>query len=39
VQLLVGGAVVLLANLAAATLLRVREVSQVVGMVRRKIGR
>jgi putative peptidoglycan lipid II flippase len=39
VQLLVGGTVILLAYLAAATLLRVREVSQVVGMVRRKLGR
>ncbi|MFF5295112.1 murein biosynthesis integral membrane protein MurJ [Paractinoplanes globisporus] len=39
VQILAGGAVILLAYLLAATLLRVREVSQVVGMVRRKIGR
>jgi len=38
-QLVVGGAVILLAYLVAATLLRVREVSQVVGMVRRKLGR
>ncbi|WP_433372519.1 murein biosynthesis integral membrane protein MurJ [Actinoplanes sp. CA-142083] len=39
VQLLAGGAVILIVYLAAATLLRVREVSQVVGMVRRKLGR
>ncbi|MFI5893240.1 murein biosynthesis integral membrane protein MurJ [Actinoplanes sp. NPDC051513] len=39
VQLLAGGAVILLVYLAAATLLRVQEVSQVVGMVRRKLGR
>jgi putative peptidoglycan lipid II flippase len=38
-QLLAGGAVILLVYLAAATLLRVREVSQVVGLVRRKLGR
>jgi putative peptidoglycan lipid II flippase len=38
-QLLAGGAVILIVYLAAATLLRVREVSQVVGMVRRKLGR
>ncbi|MFC7276756.1 murein biosynthesis integral membrane protein MurJ [Paractinoplanes rhizophilus] len=39
VQLLAGGAVILIVYLAAATLLRVREVSQVMGMVRRKLGR
>ncbi len=39
IQLVVGGAVILIAYLIAATLLRVQEVSQVVGMVRRKIGR
>jgi putative peptidoglycan lipid II flippase len=39
VQLAVGGAVILVAYLGAALLLRVQEVSQVVGMVRRKIGR
>ncbi|MBL7261406.1 murein biosynthesis integral membrane protein MurJ [Paractinoplanes lichenicola] len=38
-QLLAGGAVILIAYLAAATVLRVGEVSQVIGMVRRKIGR
>jgi putative peptidoglycan lipid II flippase len=38
-QLLAGGAVILLAYLGAATALRVREVSQVVAMVRRKLGR
>jgi putative peptidoglycan lipid II flippase len=38
-QLLAGGSVILVVYLAAATLLRVREVSQVVGMVRRKLGR
>jgi putative peptidoglycan lipid II flippase len=39
VQLLAGGTVILFAYLVSATLLRVREVSQVVGMVRRKLGR
>ncbi len=39
VQLLAGGAVILISYLAAATVLRVGEVSQVIGMVRRKIGR
>ncbi|GIF08845.1 murein biosynthesis integral membrane protein MurJ [Actinoplanes siamensis] len=39
IQLVVGGAVILVAYLAAATVLRVQEISQVVGMVRRKIGR
>jgi putative peptidoglycan lipid II flippase len=39
VQVVVGGAVVLVAYLGAATVLRVHEVSQVVGMVRRKLGR
>lgn len=38
-QLLVGGTVILVAYLAAALLLRVREISQVFGMVRRKLGR
>ncbi|BCY15630.1 murein biosynthesis integral membrane protein MurJ [Actinoplanes sp. L3-i22] len=39
VQLVVGGAVILVAYLVAAIMLRVQEISQVVGMVRRKIGR
>ncbi|MEU4243060.1 murein biosynthesis integral membrane protein MurJ [Actinoplanes sp. NPDC026619] len=39
VQLLAGGAVILVAYLVVATVLRVREVSDVVGMVRRKVGR
>ncbi|WP_436525129.1 murein biosynthesis integral membrane protein MurJ [Actinoplanes sp. HUAS TT8] len=39
IQLVVGGAVILIAYLIGATLLRVQEISQVVGMVRRKIGR
>ncbi|GIE80879.1 lipid II flippase MurJ [Actinoplanes philippinensis] len=39
VQLAVGGTVILIAYLVMALLLRVAEVSQVVGMVRRKIGR
>ncbi|MEV0901527.1 murein biosynthesis integral membrane protein MurJ [Actinoplanes sp. NPDC049802] len=39
VQIAAGGAVILIAYLGAALLLRVQEVSQVVGMVRRKIGR
>jgi putative peptidoglycan lipid II flippase len=39
VQLAVGGMVILIAYLGAALLLRVGEVSQVVGMIRRKIGR
>ncbi|MDY7089185.1 MAG: murein biosynthesis integral membrane protein MurJ [Actinomycetota bacterium] len=38
-QLLAGGAVILVAYLAAALVLRVSEVTQVIGMVRRKIGR
>jgi len=38
-HLVVGGAVIMVAYLAAATVLRVREVSQVVGTVRRKVGR
>ena len=38
-QLVVGGAVILVTYLAAAALLRVREVSQVIGMVRRKVRR
>jgi len=39
IQLLAGGSVILVVYLIAAFLLRVREVSQVVGMVRRKLGR
>ncbi|MEU8655625.1 murein biosynthesis integral membrane protein MurJ [Actinoplanes philippinensis] len=39
VQLAVGGVVILIAYLGTALLLRVAEVNQVVGMVRRKIGR
>ncbi|MFG1996585.1 murein biosynthesis integral membrane protein MurJ [Actinoplanes sp. NPDC048988] len=39
IQLAAGGAVILVAYLGAATMLRVAEVNQVVGMVRRKIGR
>ncbi len=39
IQLVVGGAVILVAYLVTAIVLRVQEVSQVVGMVRRKIGR
>ena len=38
-QLAVGGAVILIVYLGVAALLRVREISQVIGMVRRKIGR
>ncbi|WP_250031854.1 murein biosynthesis integral membrane protein MurJ [Paractinoplanes maris] len=38
-QLLAGGAVILVAYLGAALALRVSEVSQVIGMVRRKLGR
>jgi putative peptidoglycan lipid II flippase len=38
-QLIVGGAVIMIVYLAVAHLLRVREVSQVVGVVRRKLGR
>jgi putative peptidoglycan lipid II flippase len=38
-QVVVGGGVILVVYLVAATLLKVQEVSQVVGMVRRKIGR
>ncbi|GAA1590053.1 murein biosynthesis integral membrane protein MurJ [Actinoplanes couchii] len=38
-QIAVGGVVILIAYLGTALLLRVQEVSQVVGMVRRKIGR
>jgi putative peptidoglycan lipid II flippase len=38
-QLLVGGSVILLGYLGVATVLRVPEVSQVVGMVRRRLGR
>jgi putative peptidoglycan lipid II flippase len=38
-QLLVGGAVIVFAYLGTAGLLRVHEVSQVAGMVRRKLGR
>jgi putative peptidoglycan lipid II flippase len=39
IQLVVGGSIILVAYLGAAFALRVQEVSQVVGMVRRKIGR
>ncbi|MBG0560590.1 murein biosynthesis integral membrane protein MurJ [Actinoplanes aureus] len=39
VQLVVGGAVIVIAYLGAALALRVQEISQVVGMVRRKLGR
>ena len=39
VQLVAGGAVIMIAYLGAATVLRVHEVSQVIGMVRRKVGR
>ena len=38
-QLIAGGTVILLAYLGAATVLRVAEVSQVIGMVRRKLRR
>ncbi|GIE96457.1 murein biosynthesis integral membrane protein MurJ [Paractinoplanes rishiriensis] len=38
-QLLAGGSVILVVYLGVAALLRVREVSQVMGMVRRKVGR
>jgi putative peptidoglycan lipid II flippase len=38
-QLAAGGAVIMLVYLGTAALLRVREVSQVVGTVRRKLGR
>jgi putative peptidoglycan lipid II flippase len=38
-QLVVGGAVIVLAYVGAAAALRVREIGQVIGMVRRKIGR
>jgi putative peptidoglycan lipid II flippase len=38
-QLVAGGAVIMIGYLGAAALLRVSEVSQVVGMVRRKLGR
>lgn len=38
-QLVVGGGVIMLVYLIAATLLKVHEVSQVIGMVRRKLGR
>jgi putative peptidoglycan lipid II flippase len=38
-QLAVGGAVIVLTYLGVALLLRVREVGQAIGMVRRKIGR
>jgi putative peptidoglycan lipid II flippase len=39
IQVCVAGAVILLTYLVAAAVFRVREVSQVVGMVRRKLGR
>nr|BFE66954.1 hypothetical protein GCM10020092_002550 [Actinoplanes digitatis] len=38
-QVVVGGGVIVLVYLGTAALLRVHEVSQVVGMVRRKLGR
>ncbi|WP_067493845.1 murein biosynthesis integral membrane protein MurJ [Actinoplanes sp. TFC3] len=38
-QVIVGGGVIVTSYLVAATLLKVQEVSQVVGMVRRKLGR
>ena len=38
-QLLAGGAVIMIVYLGVAALLRVREINQVVGMVRRKLGR
>jgi putative peptidoglycan lipid II flippase len=38
-QLLAGGSVIVVVYLGVAALLRVREVSQVMGMVRRKVGR
>ncbi len=38
-QLAVGGLVIMLVYLGTAAVLRVREVSQVVGTVRRKLGR
>jgi putative peptidoglycan lipid II flippase len=38
-QVVAGGAVIMLAYLLVAMLLRVQEVSQVIGMVRRKLGR
>jgi putative peptidoglycan lipid II flippase len=38
-QLLAGGTVIMVVYFAAALVLRVQEVSQVVGMVRRKLGR
>ncbi|BBH65428.1 hypothetical protein ACTI_21130 [Actinoplanes sp. OR16] len=39
IQMIAGGAVILVAYLGAALALRVQEISQVVGMVRRKLGR
>ncbi|GLY08554.1 MULTISPECIES: murein biosynthesis integral membrane protein MurJ [Actinoplanes] len=39
IQLFAGGAVILIAYLVAALILRVREISQVIGTVRRKLGR
>ncbi|UQU64990.1 murein biosynthesis integral membrane protein MurJ [Couchioplanes caeruleus] len=39
IQVIAGGGVIMLTYLVAATLLKVHEVSQVVGMVRRKLGR
>ncbi|GGK93412.1 murein biosynthesis integral membrane protein MurJ [Mangrovihabitans endophyticus] len=39
VRLAVGGAAIMITYLVAATMLRVREVGQVVGTVRRKLGR
>jgi putative peptidoglycan lipid II flippase len=39
VQVVVAGGVIMIVYLATAALLRVREINQVVGMVRRKLGR
>ncbi|MEU4692037.1 murein biosynthesis integral membrane protein MurJ [Actinoplanes sp. NPDC023714] len=39
IQMVAGGAVILVAYLGAALALRIQEISQVVGMVRRKLGR
>jgi putative peptidoglycan lipid II flippase len=39
IQVIVGAGVIIVAYLGAAIVLRVREVSQVIGMVRRKLGR
>jgi len=39
IQVIVGGGVIMVVYLMTAALLRVHEVSQVIGMVRRKLGR